>query len=84
MKITITLDYWNARHLLDVVRRTPKTTIFEKLAITRLYEKLERAQDRVKKAVDVDEFGGMHFPAGSQKIIADDLQKSRVKEENTK
>lgn len=50
MKVTITLDYWNARHLLDVVRRTPKTTIFEKLAITRLYEKLERAQYRVKKS----------------------------------
>ena len=81
MKITITLDYWNARHLLDVVRRTPKTTIFEKLAITRLYEKLERAQYRVKKAAEDDEFGGMYFPEGSQKIIADDLRKSRAKEE---
>ena len=81
MKVTITLDYWNARHLLDVVRRAQKTTIFEKLAITRLYEKLGRAQCRVKKAADVDEFGGMHFPEGSQRIIADDLRKSRVKEE---
>lgn len=81
MKVTITLDYWNARHLLDVVRRTPKTTIFEKLAITRLYEKLERAQYRVKKAAEDDEFGGAHFPKEFQKIITDDLQKSRVKEE---
>lgn len=84
MKITITLDYWNARHLLDVVRRTPKTTIFEKLAITRLYEKLERAQYRLKKAAEDDEFGGAHFPEEFQKIITDDLRKSRVKEENTK
>lgn len=81
MKITITLDYWNARHLLDVVRRTPKTTIFEKLAITRLYEKLERAQYRVKKAAEDDEFGGANFSKEFQKIIADDLQKSRVKED---
>ena len=81
MKVTITLDYWNARHLLDVVRRTPKTTIFEKLAITRLYEKLERAQYRVKKAAEDDEFGGAHFPEEFQKIITDDLHKSRVKEE---
>lgn len=81
MKITISLDYWTARHLLDVVRRTPKTTIFEKLAITRLYEKLERAQYRVKKAAEDDEFGGTQFPKEFQKIIADDLQKSRVKEE---
>lgn len=81
MKVTITLDYWNARHLLDVVRRTPKTTIFEKLAITRLYEKLERAQYRVKKAAEDDEFGGTQFPKEFQKIITDDLQKSRVKED---
>ena len=81
MKITITLDYWNARHLLDVVRRTPKTTIFEKLAITRLYEKLGRAQHRVKKAAEDDEFGGANFSKEFQKIITDDLQKSRVKED---
>ena len=29
MKITITLDYWDARHLLDAVRRSDKRTLRE-------------------------------------------------------
>ena len=82
MKVTITLDYWDARHLLDVARRSPKATIRERLAMKSLYDKLEHAQHRVKKAAEDDEFGGAHFPEEFQKIITDDLQKSRVKEEN--
>ena len=81
MKVTITLDYWDARHLFDVARRSPKATIRERLAMKSLYDKLERAQYRVKKAAEDDEFGGAHFPEEFQKIITDDLQKSRVKEE---
>lgn len=81
MKVTITLDYWDARHLLDVARRSPKATIRERLAMKSLYDKLERAQGRVKKAAEDDEFGGMQLPEEFQKIITDDLQKSRVKEE---
>ncbi len=82
MKVTITLDYWDARHLFDVARRSPKATIRERLAMKSLYDKLERAQYRVKKAAEDDEFGGAHFPEEFQKIITDDLQKSRVEEEN--
>ena len=81
MKVIITLDYWDARHLLDVARRAPKATIRERLAMKSLYDKLEHAQYRVKKAAEDDEFGGAHFPEEFQKIITDDLQKSRVKEE---
>ena len=82
MKVTITLDYWDARHLFDVARRSPKATIRERLAMKSLYDKLERAQHRVKKAAEDDEeFGGVNFPEEFQKIITDDLQKSRVKEE---
>lgn len=47
-----------------------------------LYDKLEHAQHRVKKAAEDDEFCGMQLPEEFQKIITDDLQKSRVKEEN--
>ena len=81
MKVTITLDYWDARHLLDYARRAPKATIRERVALNALYDKLERAQRRLKKAAEDDEFGGTNFPEEFQKIIRDDLQKSRVKEE---
>lgn len=81
MKITISLDYWTARHLLDVARRSPKATIRERLAMKSLLDKLERSQRRVKKAAEDDEFGGAHFPEEFQKIITDNLQKSRVKDE---
>lgn len=81
MKITISLNYWDARHLLDAVRRSDKRTLRESGALGTLYDKLERAQYRVKKAAEDDEFGGAHFPEEFQKIITDDLQKSRVKEE---
>lgn len=79
MKVTITLDYWDARHLLDYARRAPKGD--DCVALNALYDKLERAQHRLKKAAEDDEFGGAHFPEEFQKIITDDLQKSRVKEE---
>lgn len=81
MKITITLDYWDARHLLDAVRRSDKRTIRESGALGTLYDKLALARYRVKKAAEDDEFGGVNFPEEFQKIITDDLQKSRVKEE---
>ena len=81
MKLTITLDYWDARHLLDVARRPDRRTIREAFATGTLYDKLKRAQYRVKKAAEDDEFGGAHFPEEFQKIITDDLHKSRVKEE---
>ena len=81
MKVAISLDYWTARHLLDVVRRAPRATIRERLAMKSLCDKLEYAQHRVKRAAEDDEFGGAYFPEEFQKIIADDLQKSRVKEE---
>ena len=81
MKVTITLDYWDARHLLDVARRPDRRTIREACATVALYDKLKRAQYRVKKAAEDDEFGGAHFPEEFQKIITDDLTKSRVKEE---
>lgn len=82
MKIHISLSYWDARHLLDAVRRSDKRTLRESGALGTLYDKLERAQYRVKKAAEDDEFGGAHFPEEFQKIITDDLQKSRVEEEN--
>ena len=82
MKVTITLDYWDARHLLDAVRRSDKRTLRESSALGTLYDKLERAQYRVKKAAEDDEFGGTQFPEEFQKIVRDDLQKSRVEEEN--
>ena len=82
MKVTITLDYWDARHLLDVARRSDRRTIREACATVTLYDKLKHAQHRVKKAAEDDEFGGAHFPEKFQKIITDDLQKSRVEEEN--
>ena len=75
MKITITLDYWTARHLLDAVRRSDRRTLRESGALGTLYDKLERAQGRVKKAADEDEFGGTHFPDEYQKILSDDLSK---------
>ncbi len=81
MKLTITLNYWDARHLLDAVRRSDKRTLRESGALGTLYDKLERAQYRVKKAAEDDEFSGAHFSAEFQKIITDDLQKSMVKEE---
>lgn len=81
MKITISLNYWDARHLLDAVRRSDKRTLRESGALGTLYDKLERAQYRVKKAAEDDEFGGAQFPEEFQKIITDDLLKSRVKEE---
>lgn len=81
MKITISLNYWDARHLLDAVRRSDKRTLREFGALSTLYDKLERAQGRVKKAAEDDEFGGMQLPEEFQKIITDDLLKSRVKEE---
>lgn len=81
MKVIITLDYWDARHLLDAVRRSDKRTLRESRAVGTLYDKLKRAQHRVKKAVEDDEFVGVDFPEEFQKIITDDLQKSRVKEE---
>lgn len=81
MKLTITLNYWDARHLLDYARRAPKATIRERVALNALYDKLERAKHHLKKAAEDDEFGGANFPEEFQKIITDDLQKSRVKEE---
>lgn len=81
MKVTISLDYWTARHLLDVTRRSPRATIRECLAVKSLHDKLERAQYRVEKAAKGDEFGGVNFPEEFQKIITDDLRISRVKEE---
>lgn len=82
MKVTITLDYWDARHLLDAVRRSDKRTLRESSALGTLYDKLALARYRVKKAAEDAVFGGAHFPKEFQKIITDDLQKSRVKEEN--
>lgn len=81
MKVTITLDYWDARHLFDYARRAPKATIRERVALNALYDKLERVQHRLKKAAEDDEFVGANFPEEFQKIITDDLHKSRVKEE---
>lgn len=82
MKIQISLNYWDARHLLDVARRSDKRTFREGAALHNLFNKLERAKYRVKKAAENDEFGGMQLPEEFQKIITDDLLKSRVKEEN--
>lgn len=82
MKITITLDYWDARHLLDVARRSDKQTFREGVALHNLFNRLEHARYRIKKATEDDEFGGMQLPEEFQKIITDDLLKSRVKEEN--
>lgn len=79
MKITISLDYWTARHLLDAVRRSDKQTFREIGALHTLYDKLERAQFRVKKAAEEDEFGGTHFPDEYQKILTDDLLKDIAK-----
>ena len=79
MKITISLDYWSARHLLDAVRRSEKRTLRESGALGTLYDKLERAQYRVKKAAEDDEFGGAHFPDEFQKILTDDLLKDIAK-----
>ena len=74
MKVTITLDYWDARHLLDYARRAPKATIRERVALNSLYDKLERFQHRLKKAAEDDEeFGGMHFPEDVRRIMQDDL-----------
>lgn len=81
MKITISLDYWTARHLLDVARRPDRRTLREACATVTLYDKLKLAQYRVKKTAEDDEFGGVNFPEEFQKIITDDLRKSRVKEE---
>lgn len=81
MKIQVTLNYWDARHLLDAVRRSDKQTFREGAALHNLFNKLEHARYRLKKAAEDDEFGGAHFPADFQKIITDDLTKSRVKEE---
>lgn len=81
MKVTITLDYWDARHLLDVARRSDKQTFREGVALHVLFNKLEHARYRVKKAAEDDECGGMQFSEEFQKIITDDLLKSRVKEE---
>lgn len=82
MKITISLNYWDARHLLDAVRRSDKRTLRESSALGTLYDKLALARHRVKRAAEDDEeFGGVNFPEEFQKIITDDLQKSRVKEE---
>ena len=78
MKITISLDYWDARHILDVARRSDRRTIREACATDTLYDKLKRAQHRVKRAAEDDEFGGVNFPEEFQKIITDDLRKSRV------
>lgn len=73
MKITITLDYWTARHLFAAARRLDKSTLREIGAIHVLYDKLERAQYRVKKAAEDDEFSGAHFPEDYQKILRDNL-----------
>ena len=74
MKVTITLDYWDARHLLDAARRSDKRTLREFKALGTLYDKLERAQYRVKKAAEDDEeFGGLHFPEDVRRIMQDDL-----------
>ena len=78
-KITITLDYWTARHLFAAARRLDKSTLREIGAIHVLYDKLERAQYRVKKAAEEDEFGGTHFPDEYQKILTDDLLKDIAK-----
>lgn len=82
MKVTITLDYWDARHLLDVARRSDKQTFREGAALHNLFNRLEHAKYRLKKAAEDDEFGGMQFSEEFQKIITDDLLKSRVEEEN--
>lgn len=79
MKISISLDYWTARHLLDAVRRSDRRTLRESGALGTLYDKLERAKDRVKKAAEEDEFGGTHFPAEYQKILSDDLSKDMAR-----
>ena len=74
MKTTITLDYWEARRLLDIARISPKFSKPEVLAVLALTEKLEHVQQRIKKAAEDDEeFGGMHFPEDVQRIMQDDL-----------
>lgn len=79
MKVTITLDYWTARHLFGAARRSDKQTFREIEAIHVLYDKLERAQYRLKKAAEDDEFGGAHFPEEDQKILRDNLLESIAK-----
>lgn len=74
MKTTITLDYWEARRLLDIGRFAPKYSKPEILAWLALSDKLEQVQRRLKKAAEDDEeFGGMHFPEDVQRIMQDDL-----------
>lgn len=74
MKTTITLDYWEARRLLDIGRSALKTSKPEILAWLALSEKLEQVQRRIKKsAEDDEEFGGMHFPEDVRRIMQDDL-----------
>lgn len=74
MKTTITLDYWEARHLLDVARIPIRFSKPEFLAVRSLTDKLEHVQQRIKKAAEDDEeFGGMHFPEDVQRIMQDDL-----------
>lgn len=76
MKITITIDYWEARRLLDIGRTASKYTKPEVLAWLALRDKLEQVQRRIKKAAEDDEeFGGMHFPEDVQRIMQDDLSK---------
>ena len=74
MKTTITLDYWEARRLLDIGRSALKTSKPEILAWLALSEKLEQVQRRIKKAAEDDEeFGGMHFSEDVRRIMQDDL-----------
>lgn len=74
MKTTITLDYWEARHLLDVARIPIRFSKPGFLAVRSLTNKLEHVQLRIKKAAEDDEeFGGMHFPEDVQRIMQDDL-----------
>lgn len=74
MKTTITIDYWEARRLLDIGRSARKFSKPEVLAWVALRKKLEQVQRRIKKAAEDDEeFGGMHFPEDVRRIMQDDL-----------
>ena len=74
MKTTITIDYWEARRLLDIGRFARKYSKPDVLAWLALRKKLEQVQRRIKKAAEDDEeFGGTQFPEELQKIMRDDL-----------
>ena len=74
MKVTITLDYWDARYLHGIAQRS-NLSFLERFAVASMQNKLEAAKKRVKAAAEEDEFGGTQFPEEVQHILTDDLEK---------